>query len=170
MILTAATAAVTAVANTVEAAAPPAPGAKSRLGVSIERDIAERDRTASTRRQALDLREQAVRAAEARVKAALDARAPAARAGPDGRAPAETPPPQFAELAGIYQAMKPAKAALVFEQLDLDVQVRVARQMRGRSTGMIMAAMTPKAATRLSMAMARGDGAGTPLLPAGAAR
>jgi flagellar motility protein MotE (MotC chaperone) len=51
--------------------------------------------------------------------------------------------------------MKPAKAAIVFEQLDLDVQLKVARKMRERSTGMMLAAMTPKGAARLTMAMAR---------------
>ena len=64
-------------------------------------------------------------------------------------------PDQFDDLAKIYQAMKPAAAALVLEQLDLDVQMRVAQRMRERSTAMILAAMTPKAAAALTMALAR---------------
>jgi len=51
--------------------------------------------------------------------------------------------------------MKPAAAALVMEQLELDVQMRVAQRMRERSTAMIMAAMTPKGAAALTMALAR---------------
>jgi flagellar motility protein MotE (MotC chaperone) len=51
--------------------------------------------------------------------------------------------------------MKPAKAAVVFEQLTMDVQMKVAKKMRERSAAMIMAAMTPNGAAALSMALAR---------------
>jgi flagellar motility protein MotE (MotC chaperone) len=44
---------------------------------------------------------------------------------------------------------------VVFEQLDMEVQMKVAQRMRERSTAMIMAAMTPKGAAALSMALAR---------------
>ncbi|WP_010410974.1 magnesium transporter MgtE N-terminal domain-containing protein [Citromicrobium sp. JLT1363] len=50
--------------------------------------------------------------------------------------------------------MKPKQAAPVFEQLDIDVQIAVARKMRERSTAQILAAMTPQGAARLSMALA----------------
>jgi flagellar motility protein MotE (MotC chaperone) len=51
--------------------------------------------------------------------------------------------------------MKPAKAAVVFEKLAMDVQMKVAQRMRERSTAMILASMTPKGAAALSMALAR---------------
>ena len=151
--LTAAMAGIAAIGNAVAAAAPTEP-ADSRLGLSVQQDLATRDRQAASRQQALDLREQAVRASAARIKAELEAsRAAAQPAASDGAQDAA--PDSYADLASIYQAMKPAKAAIVFEQLDLDVQLKVARRMRERSTGMMLAAMTPKGAARLTMAMAR---------------
>jgi flagellar motility protein MotE (MotC chaperone) len=151
--LTTGMAGIAAVGNAVALASPAAPAFDSRLGLSVQQDMAARDRQSASRQQALDLREQAVRASAARIKAELEAAraaaAPAAQAGtPDA-------PDSFSDLASIYQAMKPAKAALVFEQLELDVQMKVARKMRERSTGMILAAMTPKGAARLTMALAR---------------
>ena len=152
--LTAAMAGIAAIGNAVAAAAPAEPAPDSRLGVSVRQDLATRDRQAASRQQALDLREQAVRASAARIKAELEASRAAAQPAAAGGAQ-DAVPDSYADLASIYQAMKPAKAAIVFEQLDLDVQLKVARKMRERSTGMMLAAMTPKGAARLTMAMAR---------------
>jgi flagellar motility protein MotE (MotC chaperone) len=73
--------------------------------------------------------------------------------------------PHFDELARIYQAMKPKAAAVVFEQLAMDVQVEVAQRMRERATAGILAAMSPKGAAALTMAMARRQ-AGSAAAPA----
>jgi len=151
LVLTAASAALAGVANAVGMAGADAPVPPSRLGVAIAEDGNARDKAATRRGRTLDLREQAVRAAEMRLKATADA----AAAPPASAANAAPVPDQFDELARIYQAMKPAAAALVMEQLELDVQMRVAQRMRERSTAMIMAAMTPKGAAALTMALAR---------------
>ncbi|WP_188054501.1 MotE family protein [Sphingosinithalassobacter sp. CS137] len=162
LLLTAAASALAVVANGVTAATPEpqaqsAPAASTRLGNEIEQDLSARDAAAARRRRALDLREQAARAAEARLQAQMGAQQqqqqPAA-AGANAEAPPEGA--QFDELARIYQAMKPGKAAVVFEQLELDVQMQIAQRMRERSTAQILAAMTPQGAAALSMALARG--------------
>lgn len=160
LLMTAAASALAVVANatTIASTATQSSTPKTRLGSSIEQDIAERDAAAARRKRGLDLREQATKAAQARLQADLEARqkeaevaaAPGAAAGV-----AEAPEAQFDELARIYQAMKPKAAAVVFEQLDMEVQMKVAQRMRERSTATIMAAMTPKAAAALSMALAR---------------
>ena len=154
LLMTAAATALAGIANAVGITAPDPAVPQTRLGVAIADDVEARDKGAVRRGRSLDLREQAVRAAEARLKADLETRATPAGASPtasDG-----TPPPdQFDDLAKIYQAMKPAAAALVLERLDLDVQMRVAQRMRERSTAMILAAMTPKGAAGLTMALAR---------------
>ena len=155
LLLTAFSAAVAVVGNTVGLAATVSDGAAaeaptSRLGVAIASDISARDTAAARRNRALDLREQAAQAAESRLRAAPQP----AVATPGGEAPAAGPD-QYDDLARIYQVMKPAAAAVVLEQLDLDVQMRVAQKMRERSTAMILAAMTPKGAAALTMAMAR---------------
>lgn len=149
--------AVVANASTIASTATQSNAPRTRLGNSIEQDLAQRDAEAARRKRGLDLREQATRAAQVRLQADLEARQKetevAAAAGASG--PAEPPEAQFDELARIYQAMKPRAAAMVFEQLDMEVQMKVAQRMRERSTAMIMAAMTPKGAAALSMALAR---------------
>jgi len=162
--LTAGAAGLSAVANAV-GGPPPEP---TRLGTSIAGDLAARDRQAAQRSRALDLKEQAARAAEQRLRAAGAAAAAAAPARPDAPA-APTDDERYGELARIYQAMKPKAAAAVFEQLTIDVQTEVAKRMRERSTATIMAAMDPAKAAALTMAMARkgSDRPGwTPVLPA----
>ncbi|NIJ20837.1 flagellar motility protein MotE (MotC chaperone) [Sphingomonas naasensis] len=161
LLLTAAASALAVVANasTIAADATQSSAPKTRLGSSIEQDLAQRDADAARRKRGLDLREQATKAAQARLEADLAARQKEAEAAATpgstaGGAP-EAADAQFDELARIYQAMKPKAAAVVFEQLDMEVQMKVAQRMRERSTAMIMAAMTPKGAAALSMALAR---------------
>ena len=159
LLMTAAVSALAVVANAATLAAPEAQekAPKTRLGNSIEQDLNARDAEAARRKRALDLREQAAKAAEARLQAEMQARQQqaVADAATPGGGPAEPPEAQFDELARIYQAMKPKAAAVVFEQLDMEVQMKVAQRMRERSTAMIMAAMTPKGAAARSMALAR---------------
>jgi flagellar motility protein MotE (MotC chaperone) len=154
------------VANGVALSAPATP--ETRMGASIKESVKDRDRAAAERNRALDLREQAARAAEERLKADMQSRQTAA-AKPGAEKESEDGP--YDSLARIYQTMKPAKAARVFEQLELDVQVQVAQRMRDRSTAAILAAMSPDAAARLSMAMAgKSARPARPAAPAAAAR
>ncbi|WP_413740590.1 MotE family protein [Sphingomonas sp. Sphisp66] len=140
-------------------------GGQTRLGNEITQDMSARDAAAARRKRGLDLREQAAKAASARLAADAEARKKQDEAqqqmagGPGAANPADS---QFDELARIYQAMKPKAAAVVFEQLDMEVQMKVAQRMRERSTAMIMAAMTPKGAAALSMAMARRNAGARP--------
>ncbi|GAB5349242.1 magnesium transporter MgtE N-terminal domain-containing protein [Alteriqipengyuania sp. 357] len=140
---------------------PAAKAPASRLGSAIQSEMGEKKKSANERERELDLREKALKASEQRLKANLanqpersarDQRAAAAAAARSDRESeqAET----LDQLARIYQSMKPKQAAVVFEQLDIEVQIAVARKMRERSTANILAAMTPAAAARLSMALA----------------
>ncbi|WP_448661392.1 MotE family protein [Sphingomonas sp. CJ20] len=151
LLMTAAASALAIVANAATIAVPQDTSAKTRLGNSIEQDMKDSDAAAARRKRGLDLREQAAKAAEARLQADVESRQKET-AGAAANDPADA---QFDGLARIYQAMKPAKAAVVFEQLDMEVQMKVAQRMRERSTAMILGAMTPKGAAALSMAMAR---------------
>lgn len=155
LLLMAGTAALSIVAHAGAAmSAPQAEPPATRMGESIKQSVNERDKAAVRRQRALDLREQAARATEERLKADLAARQEAS--GRPGAKPVEADD-QYESLARIYQSMKPAKAAKVFEKLDLDVQMRVAQNMRDRSTALILASMTPDGAAKLSMALARQD-------------
>jgi flagellar motility protein MotE (MotC chaperone) len=169
LLLMAAASAIAAVANAASIATGDQDGTnKTRLGNSIERDLSARDQDAAKRQRALDLREQAAKAAEQRLAQSVEAQQKEATAGTPGAPGAPLPAEaQFDELARIYQAMKPAKAAAVFEQLDMEVQMKVAQRMRPTSTAAILAAMSPKGAASLSMALAR-KSATKPVAPAAA--
>jgi len=157
LLITAGVAGIAAIGNGVNAASPPESSVmpKTRLGVAITQDLNVRDQAATRRDRALDLREQAARAAETRLKAELEAGKPADPVIDPLTGKPVVVKDQFTDLAKIYQAMKPASAAIVFEQLDMDVQMKVARQMKERSIALVMASMTPKGAAALSMALAR---------------
>lgn len=155
--MTAGAAALSAVANAVAVAAPAAePAPATRLGVSIQQSVRERDQALADQKRGLELREQAARATEERLKADLLARqSDAARPGAGGNgAKAVEPDEPYDDLARIYQTMKPAKAAVIFERLDMEVQTEVAKRMRERSTALIVSNMSPNAAVQLSMALA----------------
>lgn len=154
LVLTAIAAAFSIIANGVGAVSAATSPPTTRLGVAIQKDVTAMEAAATQRNRALDLREAAAQATEARLKANLAERTPAlGKAGSEAGAP--EPDEQFDSLARVYQAMKPARAAAIFEQLDIDVQMQVAKRMRDRSTAMILAAMSPKGAATLSMALAR---------------
>lgn len=132
----------------------------SRLGASIKDNLQQRDRSAAEQKRQLDLQQQAIKAAQTRLQEQMGAKpagapgAPGAPGQPGNLAAPEQPDQAIQNLARIYQAMKPAKAAAVLEKLSLDVQVKVAREIRDRSMGQIMGAMTPEGAAKLSATLA----------------
>ena len=140
----------------------PAEPPKTRLGSAIQSEIKDKEKTARERERALDLREQTLKASEKRLTDNLENQQEEAKsqettenAQKAGKTDKEAEEARtYEQLARIYQAMKPKKAAVVFEQLDLDVQIEVARRMRERAIAQILAAMTPAAAARVSMALA----------------
>lgn len=160
--MTAVAAGVAAVVNAVALATPAVPDTEvpTRLGTALAQSMSDRDRALRDRDRTLELREQAARAAERRLRNDLQTSQPVAEAAPATQATLPGPPPpspqdaMFANLARIYQTMRPNRAAPIFEKLALDVQVQVAKRMREGQTAQIMAAMAPDAAVDLSMALA----------------
>lgn len=138
------------VALTTEAADKPA---QTRMGMSIQESMADRDKKMAEEKRALEMREQAIQSLEASMggdKPGGKAGDGSADAGPDENAE------RYDNLARIYQSMKPAKAAIVLEKLDLEVQMKVAQRMRERSLALVLAGMTPDGAATLSMSLAAG--------------
>lgn len=64
---------------------------------------------------------------------------------------------QFKALVGMYETMKPADAAPIFDELQLAVLVRLARGMNPRKMAPILARMSPKRAEELTIAMAAAE-------------
>ena len=168
LMLTAVAAGLSTVAHGVSAepaeeqAAKPAKAQQTRLGNAIQTEIKQRSEKATERARQLDLKEQVIKASEKRLEDKLKAgQADAAAVDAAQGDPAAEEADTINQLARIYQSMKPKQAARVFEQLDMDVQIAVALQMRERATAQILAAMTPASAAKLSMALA-----GKPAAPA----
>lgn len=130
----------------------------NRMGNAIREDMDDRAEQQAARDEALTLRERAIAAAEKRLSDDL------AEDQTVGSVPAEPEVNQFDSLARIYQTMKPKRAAAIFEQLELRVQVEVASRMRERSVALIIAYMNPERAAMLTMALAEPE-----MIPATAA-
>lgn len=61
---------------------------------------------------------------------------------------------QFASIVAMYETMKPKEAALIFDQLDMPILLRVASAMSPRKMAPIMAKMEPQKAKELTASMA----------------
>lgn len=61
---------------------------------------------------------------------------------------------QFASIVAMYETMKPKEAALIFDQLDMPILLRVASAMSPRKMAPIMAKMAPQKAKELTANMA----------------
>jgi len=61
---------------------------------------------------------------------------------------------QFQALVGMYETMKPAEAARIFDDLDMSVLLRVARTMNPRKMAPIMAKMNSVRAQELTVGLA----------------
>jgi len=51
---------------------------------------------------------------------------------------------KIGHLVALYSAMEPAKAAAIMDQLKIETIVRILRQMKGKSAGLIMGMMKPE--------------------------
>ena len=64
---------------------------------------------------------------------------------------------QLDNLVKIYETMKPADAAKIFETLDMPVLLGVIQRMKPKSTAPILAAMAPEKAKEVTVALTKQD-------------
>lgn len=64
---------------------------------------------------------------------------------------------QFAALVSMYENMRPADAATIFDDLDAGVLLRVTRDMNPRKLGPVIAKMSPVRAQELTVLLARAE-------------
>ena len=62
---------------------------------------------------------------------------------------------QLKGLASIYEAMRPADAAAIFNGLDLEVLIAVLERMRGQKSAAVLAGMNPERARLVTTELAR---------------
>lgn len=106
-------------------------------------------------RRDIDLREQLLRATEKRVEqriVELKEVEAQVRAYIDDQEQASEE--QMADLVKMYENMKPKKAALIFERLDMGILLAVVERMNSRKMAVIMASMDPVAAQELTVELA----------------
>ncbi|GGK52233.1 MotE family protein [Salinarimonas ramus] len=138
---------------------------------ALRESMVEQRAALERRLRDLDMREELLAAAEARLEERLAIGATggeAAAAGvqsasampgggpaaPAQAAPQETPSEAMTRLVSMYEAMRPKDAARVFDRLALEVLVPIAVEMSPRRMAEVMAQMSPEAAERLTIALA----------------
>ncbi|WP_417770854.1 MotE family protein [Stappia sp.] len=132
------------------------------VGSSIaERKVLEslsgRRRELDQREKQADLRQQLLKATEDRLQKKVDEMTALEQSIKSMRDEQEKKKNE--ELKGLivmYEAMKPKDAARIFDRLDLEILLKVTRQMKPRKLADVMAKMSPDASERLTVALVTG--------------
>ena len=102
----------------------------------------------------LDLREKLLQAAQAKMEQRLaELTALEQKMADDKKKQMETygdPTDQIKSMAGMYEQMKPKEAASIFEQMDIEVVLQLARAISPRKMSAILAAMNPTLAGQIT--------------------
>jgi flagellar motility protein MotE (MotC chaperone) len=106
------------------------------------RDLEMRESLLNATEKRLDAKLAELKDMEARIKAAMGAR---------DKAEAD----RFKGIVTMYQNMKPKDAARILERIDMKVLVEVATAIKPDNMSQILAQMTPEAAERLTIELAR---------------
>src|SRR5262249_15750931 len=128
-----------------------------------ERAILER---LQTRRQELeqrareiDIRESLLKAAEKRIETKVEElKSIEQRAAAEKEQTTEAENARFKGLVTTYESMKPKDAAKVFDRLEMGVLIEIASKIAPRKMSDIMGQMSPDAAERLTVELARRAG------------
>lgn len=131
-------------------------------GSAAERAVLEslgnRRRALSDQEGQLDLREKLLQATEDRVQQRVDELK--ALEQKIEQVVEEKRKQEESEVAGLvvmYENMKPKDAARIFDRLELEILLKVVRQMKPRKMADILAKMSPESAEKLTVAIASGD-------------
>jgi flagellar motility protein MotE (MotC chaperone) len=112
------------------------------------------------RAREIDIRESLLRAAEQRIQSKTEEmKAIESRISSAQNAKSEADNARFKSIVTMYENMKPKDAAKVFDRLDMSVLLEIASQIAPRKMSDILGLMTPEAAERLTVELARRAGA-----------
>ena len=134
----------------------PVDGRLSPAERAILERLQERRQELDQRARDLDLRENLIKAAEKQLETRVaelkevEARINAAMNKKDDAEAA-----RFKGIVTMYESMKAKEAARIFDRLDLKVLIEVASQINPRRMSDILAQMSPEAAERLTVELAR---------------
>jgi len=129
------------------------PGDASPAQKALLERLQERRKELEARARDLELRENLIKEAEQR----LEARMNELRALENPATAENTADnPKMKNLVVMYEGMKPKEAARIFEKLDVVVLVGIAKAMKPVKLAEVLAVMTPDAAQKLTVELARG--------------
>jgi flagellar motility protein MotE (MotC chaperone) len=112
------------------------------------------------RAREIDIRESLLKAAEQRVEArAGELKGVETRISTAAEQKSEADAARFKGIVTMYEGMKPKDAAKVFDRLEMSVLFEIASQIAPRKMSDILGLMSPEAAERLTIEMARRAGA-----------
>jgi flagellar motility protein MotE (MotC chaperone) len=108
------------------------------------------------RAREIDIRESLLKAAEKRIETKVEElRSIEQRAATEKEQTAEAENARFKGLVTTYESMKPKDAAKVFDRLEMGVLIEIASKIAPRKMSDIMGQMSPEAAERLTVELAR---------------
>jgi flagellar motility protein MotE (MotC chaperone) len=111
------------------------------------------------RAREIDIRESLLKAAEKRMESrAEELKAVESRVTAATGQKSETDAARFKGIVTMYEGMKPKDAAKVFDRLEMSVLFEIASQIAPRKMSDILGLMSPEAAERLTIEMARRAG------------
>jgi flagellar motility protein MotE (MotC chaperone) len=133
-----------------------APVAPSRSEEAILDRLGQRRQELQQRNEDIKLRQQLLEQAEQRLEARLQEMRDRGEPGRnDGAVSNEAAQAGLKNLVLMYETMRPKEAARVFDRLGLDILVPVVIEMNPRKMAEVLAVMSPEAAERLTVALAR---------------
>ncbi|MEK9284302.1 MULTISPECIES: flagellar protein FlbB [unclassified Bradyrhizobium] len=126
----------------------------------LERLQARRQEIESRQRE-IDIRESLLKSAEKRIESKVEEmKAVESRISATAAEQKAAEAQRMKGLVTMYEGMKPKDAARVFDRLEMSVLIEIASQIAPRKMSDIMGLMSPEAAERLTVEMARRAGGG----------
>jgi flagellar motility protein MotE (MotC chaperone) len=115
------------------------------------------------RAREVDIRESLLKSAEKRIESKVEElKAVESRISTSTSQKTETDVARFKGIITMYEGMKPKDAAKVFDRLEMSVLFEIASQIAPRKMSDILGLMSPEAAERLTVEMARRAGSDRP--------
>jgi flagellar motility protein MotE (MotC chaperone) len=142
-------------AETNVAAPEPVPQMSGSERAVLERLQARRQELEARARE-IDIRENLLKAAEKRIEARVEElKTVEARISTATEQKSEADIARFKGIVTMYEGMKPKDAARVFDRLEMPVLFEIASQIAPRKMSDILGLMSPEAAERLTVELAR---------------
>ncbi len=131
------------------------PAFMSRSEINLLQDLSNRRQQLDARSQQLDTRERLLMATEKRIDKKIERlKSISAEIKAAVHTHSAEEEAQLKSLVKVYEAMKPADAARIFDKLDMDILISVVERMKERSVAPVLAKMDPDAAKALTVELA----------------